>query len=41
MQDTVVFGIMLVILFVAAHALSAACESIYWWWQDRKGEEDV
>jgi hypothetical protein len=41
MQDAVTLGVALVVLFVAGHALNAAGQSIYWWWQDRKGDEDV
>ena len=37
-----ILGTMLVGVFVLCHALNALAESIYWWWQDRKyDDEDV
>ena len=41
MQDAVALGIALVVLFAVGHALNAVSESIYWLWQDRKGDKDV
>jgi len=40
-SEGLILGSVLIGLFVACHALNALAESIYWWWQDRKSDEDV
>jgi hypothetical protein len=36
-----ILGAMLFGVFVLCHVLNALAESIYWWWQDRKHDDDV
>jgi len=40
-SEGLILGAVLIGVFVLCHAFNALAESIYWWWQDRKHDDDV